>query len=117
MINRKSINENEPSQETFGELCFEDQLYNALHGVDDISHLAKVAVTMVMHDYYNPQEKIVTEQMEKSEYGIGRDRIIHIVTQCLATAPDTANAALSRWVFELIAEMRNRVDGAIQEKR
>jgi len=117
MANHQSVIEDCQSAEPLGSLPFSDQLYNALHGIGDISHVAKTAVLMVMHDYYHPAEKIATEEHIESQQGyeIGRDEIIHVVNRCLESMPQSANAALSRWVNELKAEMKEKIAMAIRE--
>jgi hypothetical protein len=102
----KSVSENEP----LGSLWIGDQLYNALHGVGDISREHRIAVINIMHDYYHPDKKIVPPEAEANEnFRVGRDEIIHIVRACLASVPQTAEPILTHWADQIKAEFGSRV--------
>jgi hypothetical protein len=95
--------------EVIGSLWLGDQLYNALHGVGDISWQHKIAVVTIMHDYYCPDKKLVPASAESQEaFRAGRDDIIGIVKACLASVPQIADPILGQWADQIKAEYQQR---------
>ena len=96
-----------------GELHITDRLYNALHGVGDLSPCEKSAVLITMHDHYFPGDKIVRDDDPEliDAYRAGRDEIIHIVERCLAALPGTTRAILQCWLLDVHEYHRDLVAG------
>lgn len=96
-------------KEVLGELHVGDQLYNALHGVGDITLKAKFAVFMVMHDFYYPAQRIASKQdTANPDYAGGRDEIIKIVRACLDSVPKIVQPILERWIDEVKTDLAAR---------
>lgn len=100
-----------------GELHITDRLYNALHGVGDLSPCEKTAVLITMHDHLYPGDKIVRDDDPRADerYLSGRDEIIRIVERCLATVPETVRPILQCWLLD-VHEYFHALTGGIKEE-
>jgi hypothetical protein len=93
-----------------GSLWIGDQLYNALHGAGEIDWQHKLSVVTIMHDYYQPAQKLTPPEAEADRaFCEGRDYIIRIVRGCLASVPRIAEPILNRWADQIKAEFGARV--------